>query len=249
VVLRCALGSALGVSVGLAACERRSPPDEEQGAAGVGASTAEAGAPGGAEPGGTGGADGSVVPPGNRYPCEDPQALVGGFVRCASGLLHRAEAGNCPTSVPRAEPVIDNAGGAPGECYDADCAHLGPHGFCSEYPYCEDSISSSGVGCYAGCMTDADCEAGQLCLCGSLFERRGPEIPVGLCVEATCRTDADCRDGFLCTSYVAYGEVLFACQTPDDECDDCPGNCRPRSDRPGGPVYRSCAGSEQCGGP
>lgn len=183
--------------------------------------------------------------PAGSLECEDPEPQVGGFVRCGNGRLHRPEPGDCPFSVPRPDPVIDNSGGAPSECYDADCTHLGHQGFCSTYPYCELPAFADSVGCRFGCVGDAACAVGQLCLCGSLIERFGPEIPTGVCIDVGCRTDAECGDGLLCVSYFEHEELKFACQTPDDDC-DCGDDCSPPA--PGRP-WRCNGDSGQCGGP
>lgn len=180
------------------------------------------------------------------FPCEDPQQLPGGFVACANGSLHRPEPGVCPSSVPRPDPVHDNFGGAPSDCYDADCADLGDQAFCSEYPYCWGSAVATGVQCWLGCTTDADCPAGRVCLCGEHFAV--PGIPTGLCIEARCQSDADCPSGLLCASAMGdYEELTFACQTPQDECGgnlDCEEYCAVTL---GG--SRECGSTGQCGGP
>jgi hypothetical protein len=76
-------------------------------------------------------------------------------------------------------------------------------------------------------VTDADCGAGEACVCGPL---------IGQCIQASCRTADDCG-GYQCAQFydffgVGCGEPMqLACQTPDDECrstDDCTGgfgNC------------------------
>ena len=115
-------------------------------------------------------------------------------------------------------------------CGDLECSSI-PNGFC---------LASSGCGlvlgqppiCLAGCVSDADCQAGSICLCGE---------PIGQCVLATCSVDADCGPGSLCA-----GESEFRCQTGADEClanSQCPGDiCDWRED------HRVCSGGI-CGRP
>ncbi len=79
-----------------------------------------------------------------------------------------------------------------------------PHGFCEH-------------SCRYGCVNDAECASGEICLCGDL---------IGRCVEATCTVDGDCGEGFVCQRYDGLtdgGRALcdierFACQTADDSC-------------------------------
>lgn len=81
-----------------------------------------------------------------------------------------------------------------------------------------------------GCVKDADCGAGKICVCGE----------VSSCAVATCTTDADCGAGFVCRGYSTSvcdgpGVVLpdgFACQTPDDVCSN----------------WQECKDGMRCGG-
>ena len=70
-----------------------------------------------------------------------------------------------------------------------------------------------------GCLTDSDCNAGQLCTCRDGY---------GYCVRASCSTDADCGEGLLCAGTTncsacdfatpRCSELRFACQSRDDTC-------------------------------
>jgi hypothetical protein len=172
------------------------------------------------------GADGAV----NRFPCTDPQPLIPdaatGYERCAAGQLHRTAVQACPARTPVACSATNpSPDGGPTCATDSDCTAL-PGGECLYYGPIPSQPGSVGnphdsCGCvYGGCFSDADCDAGRVCLCG---DNQG-----GTCVAASCRSDADRRVGFLCTSSSNKNPCSprdsFTCQTPADECggdDDC----------------------------
>ncbi len=165
----------------------------------------------------TGGATSSTGGSSAVVSCENPIDVGGGFVRCDAGQVHRASPGSCPSEVPRAEQIGDPmlCSVEMGCCsFDADCA--GPNQYCA---------SSSGLelgpSCQTGCIEDADCGAGMICLCG--------DLPMGQCVSAQCKVDDDCSGDLLCTNWVTDdgcgARVEFACQTPADECGG-PGDCQ-----------------------
>jgi hypothetical protein len=165
--------------------------------------------------------DATPTPTRRASACQPGDALAGGYARCENGLVHRPAAGACPSVVPRPGPADSGSttasdGGMPRfipsptlECLrDSDC-DAAPHGYCwvdvAQY-------------CKYGCVTDDDCGADEVCLCGEL---------TGSCEPAAGRDDADCGTGPLCgtntlDSFCTYG---LACQTPEDECAgdaDCP---------------------------
>jgi hypothetical protein len=197
-------------------------------AAGVGGSAAVQGTPVGgggdsmggqsAQTGGSGGGHPELQIPFPAAVCEGAAELGGGWLRCDNGLLHRPAASACASSVPRAEAVT-----IPPEYLDAGAyLQCGQDSDCSAAPYgyCEWLVGQTyGTFCQYGCTVDADCAAGQVCLCGD---------PVGTCSNARCSTDAECGPGQLCADYIerpACGGTAFACQTPSDECaaqSDCP---------------------------
>ncbi|WP_044986242.1 ferritin-like domain-containing protein [Sorangium cellulosum] len=169
---------------------------------------------------GPAGSTGSAPPEGLPFACDDPEPVLvagqnTGYVRCAGGWMHRAEVITCPSPLPRPEACKDTGGGAGSCSSDADCTER-PHGFCSPGLGGE---APPGCFCHYGCTTDAECNEGQICLCGD---------PVGQCVQARCTSDQDCGT-VLCSSYVlnpGCGGTGFACQTATDECagdGDCPG--------------------------
>jgi hypothetical protein len=163
--------------------------------------------------GGEGGADGAA------FPCGEARAVLGpstGLERCAAGYLRRSAAANCPSSLPRNEPV-PNYNFAIDTCqFDVDCpsATWGPYAHCAER---EGGYSRA---CTAGCVADADCDSGRVCLC---------EDPVGRCVPSSCVTNADCGPSLNCASFASDPgcfSTQFACQQPEDACGadaDCAG--------------------------
>ncbi len=177
-------------------------------------------------PGGVGGT--STVEAGGSGPtpeptstpstCQNASELGGGWLRCDNGMLHRATMGTCPSSLPRPYPVSippgyagsadAGVGAYPAQLscrQDSDCT-------ANAYGHCDWLHGQvSGSYCNDGCVVDADCGAGKVCVCGSL---------VGQCAPALCATDADCA-GRLCGDYVSSpgcGGMAFACQTEADEC-------------------------------
>jgi hypothetical protein len=173
-------------------------------------------------------------------PCTDSSDVGGGIERCAEGWTHRARVVTCESTVPRAGTIP--AASLGDRCdSDSDCSHL-TYGHCR--PWRDGLPPAEHLECRAGCVSDADCGAGKLCLCGT---------PVGTCVEATCTTDADCDLG-LCAASTVPGAcqdngTRFDCQHPDDACmitEDClPDHfyCSMDGDR------RGCTNAPTCGRP
>jgi hypothetical protein len=173
---------------------------------------------------------GSVSP---LHACVDPVPLGGGWERCANGVTHRAELGQCTSSLPRApgsDPAVQQVLEvlAPKVTPDAGSADAGPpvqneelrcrsDSDCTAQPYghCEGGgleVPPRFTYCDYGCVTDSDCAPRQVCLCGS--------GPVGRCVASPCRTDADCEGDGMCGSAAegTCGSSPFACQTQQDRC-------------------------------
>lgn len=161
--------------------------------------------------GGMPGTGGAIV---TYLPCRNPAPLLGpggestGYVTCDGSTIHRAAKLACANPLPRAAAC--DSGYPPdagySTCtYDSDCT-AGPHGYCELGPF-----GYPGCQCNYGCVQDADCAAGQICLCGN---------PVGQCVSATCTVDQDCGQG-LCLSYQAMPgcpSLGFSCQAQGDTC-------------------------------
>lgn len=145
--------------------------------------------------------------------CENPVDQAGGTQLCASGLITRPSAATCESSLPRDGTCTDDP--ATDECSsDADCTEY-PNGMCNS------SSGFGGLGCFCsyGCMEDADCSTGSICVCGDV---------IGQCEPASCVTDADCGGGSLCARYesldLACGSQGWECTTAADEClvhEDC----------------------------
>lgn len=120
------------------------------------------------------------------------------IVKCPN-LLVPASAGSCTDP---SGTCTSNAG----------CADAGPNAACT--------LSTGGIPgyceCRAGCLSDSDCKAGEVCLCGD---------PLGGCVPARCTSDQQCGSGFLCafssddpSGTCGVGVQTFACQTAQDTC-------------------------------
>ncbi len=89
---------------------------------------------------------------------------------------------------------------------DADCIEM-PHGYCGS-----GQGNAPGAYCSYGCVEDAECGDGSICVCGE---------PVGRCTPSSCVSDADCGADFRCQSFDSShgcGAIQFACQTPSDTC-------------------------------
>lgn len=152
------------------------------------------------------------------YACADPEPIVqtgtqepSGFVRCADGFIHRAEA------VPALDPAGEDACySGQGDCATgADCTDKA-HGRCIEEPFsglCE---------CSYGCETDADCDPGRICAPAGVAGR-------STCIESfNCTTDSECGEG-LCGLSEYEGccgnSFTVSCAEPNAAChsdDDCP---------------------------
>jgi hypothetical protein len=141
--------------------------------------------------------------------CEPPLTdLGGGWERCGNGMIHRQTIGSCTSRLPRPDAVVrtypDPVPEAPCR-YDSDCTEK-PHGYCA---WSEDGAD---IYCQYGCLTNADCNAGYVCVCGD---------PIGVCRAATCATDDECGAGLLCSDYIVdpgCGGQAFACQSAADSC-------------------------------
>jgi hypothetical protein len=112
----------------------------------------------------------------------------------------------------------------PGCRLDADCRER-PHGRCMR----TGSPAGSTCGCQYPCETDADCSAGEACLChGALgIDSYRGALPGGgvvhssLCVPAQCLSDTDCESGVCGVSAWFDGcvaKIRLACRTKRDTC-------------------------------
>lgn len=154
-------------------------------------------------------------------PCQGSALMAGdvdtGLVTCVSGVVHRPLAVECPNRLGQramrddvAAPCQADGGcGYASSCRtDADCT-------AKPYGHCESQGQLPNLSCEFGCVTDADCDADEACICGPF---------IGECIKADCRSAEDCDDGYLCAQFrelfgIGCGEPMqLACQTPDDEC-------------------------------
>jgi hypothetical protein len=200
------------------------------------------------EVGGSGGSDSGGNPSGGRTTntggkattggtgnvhvsaCTSPKTdPVTGLVSCSEGYTHRPKAVACNVVAPAA----DAAGGAnsgaapPAGLPRADGSvpcMLGADEQCNQFElgYCRSDGFMDPPSCRSGCVQDADCEAGNICVCGD------PSTHGGECQPSDCTTDADCGDGARCASLVGpCGSPAFHCQTAQDACaapKDCAGS-------------------------
>jgi len=82
------------------------------------------------------------------------------------------------------------AGSTDSECDPVKCTAK-PRGYCEA-----EAPGASGAGpvtCHYGCLTDSECGATEICVCGD------PTYG-GRCVQAFCKTSADCTNGNRCGS-------------------------------------------------
>lgn len=150
-----------------------------------------------------------------------------GFEACDDGAVHRVSAEPAPTTI-----GADRCRGDEAELsceVDSDCTAR-PNGAClSQYPFYAEFDYCS---CVYACGSDADCDAGQLCLPAGVVDN-GESWST--CVDAACTTDADCGSGECGVSswFDGCGTITGAqCREPDDDV------CRSDSD---------CADGEECG--
>lgn len=144
---------------------------------------------------------------------------VTGLVGCAEGYSHRPKPVTCQPSVP---PVGAGGESSAGGASAAGLPRVADYVPCSddpakcsayEYGFCDNRGEVAAPGCASGCVTDQDCGAGNICLCGH------DESPTGgVCRISNCTSDADCKSGY-CASYAGFcGDGGFACNSPKDEC-------------------------------
>jgi hypothetical protein len=148
--------------------------------------------------------------------CEDPTRIMRGgkdtgYVHCLDGAINRARALPCP------DPI--NATACEGtemrrSCEtDAECTDK-PHGFCMS----GHGQAGTYCGCIYPCMSDAECGAGQACMCPILAH---PEVFAAECAPAECRTNHDCPAGECGATYHFDGcrtQLSLQCRDTDDAC-------------------------------
>ncbi|HEX4476611.1 MAG TPA: hypothetical protein VH142_16100 [Polyangiaceae bacterium] len=141
----------------------------------------------------------------NATPRLDQNMQASGYVICDDIGLHRAEKTSCVSTLPRPFPCgasVPDSGNFDSCHSDGDCTTK-PNG------YCGTTAASASCFCQYGCVTDADCDSGYICLCGS---------PAGTCVQAKCTSDADCGGGLCIQTASGPCTNVFACQKAGDQC-------------------------------
>jgi hypothetical protein len=130
-----------------------------------------------------------------------------GFEACMSeDAVIRTSSATCSDHYP---PGGD-CGAGYGVCSsDADCTDR-PYGSCG---YAADIVAA--CHCEYGCVSDADCGSGQICMCAPLDHGTR-------CIDAACQSDADCDPGYRCAlslGIVWKGEwPSVRCHSAADEC-------------------------------
>lgn len=144
--------------------------------------------------------------------CPDPKFNpTTKLIECSNGRAHRAEALKCTFNDPSVasggtSAASAGAGGAAFvECLTDDACTGLNHGYCKHDP------GYPGL-CKAGCASDSDCGASEICACNG--------VNPGRCIKASCVTDADCGSDSLCAlSPITCGsEPALECTSTEDQC-------------------------------
>jgi hypothetical protein len=93
-------------------------------------------------------------------------------------------------------------------------------GTCKTSADCPTNLQCWGGQCTLdSCLTDSDCTAGTVCVCGDTFYG-GNAAHGNVCVTAACKTDADCGANGYCSPSIGYcgGVESYNCHTPEDAC-------------------------------
>ena len=179
---------------------------------------------------GTGGVGGESEP--HKLPdgvCPDAAGYSPGATQCQAGsFIHRTEALGCALPAHDPDDLPPDAGEEPSfngdlECnQDKDCPD---DGYCVRWFYYDGDDANHQ--CITPCATDADCGAGNACVCMPREHNVSHEmIGLGLCVPATCLSDSDCGVGRFCRSPLEPASCLhdrrfptgLSCQSAADEC-------------------------------
>jgi hypothetical protein len=142
--------------------------------------------------------------------CHHPTGSAGDVPPGPTAILtevpptHLATSAACPADRP--------AGAVCTDCQDSQCT-AGHNGRCSKI------YGGTGPSCYCTydqCVTNADCSAGQVCMCQGAQGR-----DQNVCVPASCQNDADCPGHQYCMrSTVSLGGAHYECTTQSDQCRD-----------------------------
>jgi hypothetical protein len=134
-------------------------------------------------------------------------------------LGHRTVGAECAGE--RGSPEQPSGCGPSDECSVHEDCTTGAHGVC---------VSEAGCVClYDDCVVDADCGAGQVCVCAddTVYTWYPAARYKHRCVSADCAVDADCASGYCLRQRFSCGSVdepsgyathSYACATERDEC-------------------------------
>jgi hypothetical protein len=106
------------------------------------------------------------------------------------------------------------------DCGAEDCVTTDTQGL-DEEPTCF---------CLRQCQTEADCVAGERCMCSLRVSVPGGTLSGPPQCVGGCRSDVECGDGERCLASVFAPTIEFHCTSQEDECDptqDCPASGPP----------------------
>jgi hypothetical protein len=138
-----------------------------------------------------------------------------GFARCPDGTIHRVEPVACDVNA----GVVACTGMEmmPTCKLDTDCT-MAPHGRCGQYTESTFGGPIVACGCVYPCANDAECGAGQACICAGVVTA---QQAWAACGAATCTTGKDCPSGECGISSFNNGcgvDVELACRAGTDPC-------------------------------
>ena len=151
-----------------------------------------------------------------------------------SAALVAACGGTAPPNVDAGSSPVD-AGTDSGT--DGDASRVADAGACHGTANVIHLSQANGCASHAGidagcnvqpkdqCTTDAECGAGQACLCEAPIPAGQPcpgGVPLAagnVCVPANCHVDSDCGPCGVCQAEYGCGTITgYYCQTPNDAC-------------------------------
>jgi hypothetical protein len=150
--------------------------------------------------------------------CASPTTVLSdgqdtGYIQCADGAINRASAVGCSKPVTAAAcrgTEADRSCDTHANCTDR------PHGFCMS----GNSMRGEYCGCVYPCLSDAECDAGQACMCPNLGENGGGQHAAE-CAPVDCRVNADCPSGE-CGATVHFNgchlDLSLHCRESGDAC-------------------------------
>jgi hypothetical protein len=166
----------------------------------------------------TGGVGGAAQECAGVVPVPASDGSDSGFARCPDDTIHRTTPAACDPSV----GVVACTGlELIKTCAtDAECA-AHPHGRCAR----NYRLALNGAGNYCDCVypcaNDAECDAGQVCVCAGVVSTVNPWA---ICAPATCVSGQDCPSGecgissLRLSAFQCFADVELACRAPSDAC-------------------------------